>query len=568
MSKFESFLSSVGDFYTPSPEEAVEKKGIGHEVEHIKGVMIRSCDIAEITSNCYKATDTDGSSIDLKASTLTAALHDIGNTIERGSHHHMGRGILQGELSIQDVLSVPEYIKNNEQSKWGLEVKVSEYIDAHPYDAFESSNLSQLTPTERDVLRDAAVESVKFDVAYHGISVSDAKDHIASRFGPDADKGWIETVYEKVVDTNADTPQYKSSEITACVNSDMPEKLQKLTDDFKEVCSSDPALRDKMETIAIAVQDHNVDFYRDPVSGEKERYEARNIYGAIVADADKDNVAKTFIERTYAFAVNKWPDMKTGAYMIDRESPDNQADKMKAISHVLHQTYERFRPFELSVPSAIFAYKPIEKIKGIEPCTADTPNAIRVPDTYTDYKGREYDNISAGKFYRILESAGDDRYSQIDARFGNGLSYVADQRTQAMDTLCNYLSLNDDQEKVLLQVIDSKLNGTPLDTDTSRLTPEQLEGIEKLAEPFSAIIQEFDKAETTIEGIVAAGEKEYYNELLGEEYKYKDMEFQDVVDAICTTCDEIYDQDDIDAVDRTEDDDDDIGFDRIDNECE
>ena len=108
------FLGTLEDFYKPEPGE--EKKGIGHELEHIKGVIIRTKIISNILNDKLLVSDKadkfkefgfKNKAINEDISMTVAAFHDIGNLIDRDDHNHFALGIVKGELTPEDILSVP-----------------------------------------------------------------------------------------------------------------------------------------------------------------------------------------------------------------------------------------------------------------------------------------------------------------------------------------------------------------------------------------------------------------------------------------------------------------------------
>ncbi len=363
------FLSDIGEQYTPEHPE--EKTGIGHEIEHMKGVMHRSDEIAGVIND--NPGKYDGIKIDTKISTTIAALHDIGNTVSRSIHNLIGMGTVQGSLSVEDILSAP--FGRQSTPKDSIE-KILAVDDG-------KADLSSLTLKEQNTYIQALSEVIAFDIGYSGISLDeiDTNSEAMSR----AVNGLKEN--SKLIDDLQYNPDLKG----------ITEGLHELFTD------------DEIKIIAEAIQDHNIDH------DGADRYTARSIYGMIVADADKDNVIETFIIRTLAFSENKCP------MMYDRFVDDyGFADIETCRENVAAQAWERFRPLlsgleakYQDVPAFIKEVYGIEGLKGV----AAGNEAEEYVREHPDVVLREYN----GTEYCIKQEKGDDSYSQIDAKFEPGV---------------------------------------------------------------------------------------------------------------------------------------------------
>ena len=100
----EKFLIELENFYKSEPGD--EKKGIGHEIEHINGVILRSKKYAEMINENPEIYKLD-KKVDIGKVTVIAVLHDIGNVIERDYHNHYALAIVKGELSVEDFCNIP-----------------------------------------------------------------------------------------------------------------------------------------------------------------------------------------------------------------------------------------------------------------------------------------------------------------------------------------------------------------------------------------------------------------------------------------------------------------------------
>ena len=451
MGSVKRFLKSVEGFYQPENPKA--KTGIGHEVEHLKGVIMRSHQILGIVKN---KTEQD---ISAELVTSVAVFHDIGNVINRDCHNHIAYGIVMGKLTPEDILSVPMDIKNKpafltEQEK----KKILAFMDYHKteigYDL--SSYKSELTNREITGLKNIVKNLSAFEAGYNGISANQFEDYICKQYNlPLTDDQIIGFVMDEFIrfipEDSKNTrlnrnmiPEYKD------LNINKADELQELTTKMHAEYTTE-----QLKILAEAVQDHNIDWTMDE-QGNNIRYEARSIYGMIVADADKDNVAETFGLRTLAFAVNKWAlEMKKSYYLITANVPD----LIKCSTHIMHQANERFRDVfdpnagkpEMDIDLSIFEYKNNpDKIKCIKAVTDKEAKEYEVqghkiytipprdPSTwYTlkDDNGKEVigedgkpvivkDYLDkngqplTGQKYIVRFEAGDDCYSQIDNKFG------------------------------------------------------------------------------------------------------------------------------------------------------
>lgn len=390
-------LYDIEEFY--QPKNPSKKDGIGHEVEHIKGVILRTEEIVKIINTNPEKYDMD-EPVDMQLACYVSALHDIGNSISRSDHNHLGLGIINGELTIDDILSVPfeidkEFITEQQRDD------ALEYYAEHGYDL---SGLNKDDSTYQILLETAKIET-KFSIGYEGKGVNDRQscNNFLSNKLENIDKLTLKHCTDTIVAKNGDLrikydPRLK--EITQAVNSIYPKGSEQL------------------KILAQAVQDHNIDF-----CGTKyaiERYQARNIYGSIVSDADKDNVPETFAIRTFAFALNLFAkqDKSENGYYKQKDSAGNPVytgkgrkvgiDLEKCLGHILHQANERFRPsLEENggkiMPIFLDAINYQGKLEKIKPVILNPNGKYR----YTYPGGKTV-------AYEITTNRGDDLYSQLD----------------------------------------------------------------------------------------------------------------------------------------------------------
>lgn len=162
-----NFLYELEKFYQPEHPEL--KDGIGHEIEHIKGVVRRTNEIID-TMNDY---DYNVEDFDKNISVLVAALHDIGNAISRDDHGHLGYGIIMNKLELEDILSVPieykmdgdKYISSEQQNHKLLDFVQKNKLDEDYYDL---SNLTELNKTEKNILLTATRIFAKYQIFANG----------------------------------------------------------------------------------------------------------------------------------------------------------------------------------------------------------------------------------------------------------------------------------------------------------------------------------------------------------------------------------------------------------------
>lgn len=454
-----NMLRDIEKFYQPEHPEL--KDGIGHEVEHIKGVIRRT---EEIT-NIVKDNTNEKPRMDL--SITVAALHDIGNVINRDFHGHLGLGILKGELSFNDILDVPIKFKYDSNKVFATEkdIKVvKDYLNNN----LNYKSTKELNKRQRALFLECIKIKSAFDIGYNGINPEKVKKYLKNEFGLSPKS--IDRVTSKILKNNKETGklEYKG------INYEKSKELKELTSKIHQIY---PSGSEELDIIAKAVQDHNIDFCINK-QNEKERYEARNLYGMIVADADKDNVPETFAVRTLAYALNKWWSVDHNPYF---SKPILMIPDMdKCMTHVLHQANERFRQqFEphkglfgkmnkqMNIHDDVFLYKHISDIKGASEVKAEEIEQYKTKG-YTVFTVPEANKagvplLDSGKHYIFTMAAGDDIYSQIDKHFE--IDKVLHLRDDFLKTMSNWADPSKEKAnmKTMMQIKDVFINSLSIE---------------------------------------------------------------------------------------------------------
>lgn len=159
LDKLIDFLESIEEFY--KAKEGEEKQGIGHEIEHINGVILRAAEYAQFVNEdlkTYKQKDL----VDLGIVATCAALHDIGNVIERDAHGQYAFGVVMGKLEFDDFFKVP--YKNKETKRYLTDTEIEDLkntIKQHGYFFKEMDN------DNFPVVTSFLTAQVFFDLAYN-----------------------------------------------------------------------------------------------------------------------------------------------------------------------------------------------------------------------------------------------------------------------------------------------------------------------------------------------------------------------------------------------------------------
>lgn len=428
--ELQSLLYKTYDFYKPSTrEKAIEKAGIGHEAEHVKGVLMRMNEAVNIFEACKneKMRNDSKYDIDRAISSTVAAFHDIGNCIDRDTHNHLGRGIIQGELSYTDILSVPNPKLFKEDQ---------EYL----YKIFQENDVESINKALEDskyatkIVTNIFIPKLVFEKGYNGLSNEEAINRL--NYELKIPEEFNEIIYNTLKN----------------INFENAEKLQEITADLHQLFTPD-----QLQTIAEAIQDHNIDYDHD-----HNRYQARSIYGSLIADADKDNVAITFALRTFAYAINKWTQKS------DVFTNEGRPDYEICTSHIMHQAWERYRvDNKQAPPEGIHAYKTLDKINGVEEAIKnetvkrhieeghslqDAIELTAYENDYGLYIVPDNANFDAGKQFFVLSDQGADNYSQIDKilsdNWGEKLTPIRDSKKEFTEIISIWAEKEYEQENI------------------------------------------------------------------------------------------------------------------------
>ncbi len=451
-----AFLKGLEKFYAPKHPEL--KDGIGHEIEHLKGVVMRSDIICEEIINNPNIEQEPDKNI-VKA---VAALHDIGNIITRAGHNNIGAGIVRGQLRIDDILDTPMETVERGKKKILTESEMEhlrQSIGRGPLGVyFEVKDLSE---REKNALHIAMSQMVAFDIGFgnitptgytvgsiypaqraafdemaaetskaildNGINLFKNEQYWIDRFGLDPNDEKDQQVIKQVMKQIFD--QDDLEEIDFFRNDISARKIDNIKLRAKDI-HFDPRLKDvssdlaktfsdnkfAINIIADAVQDHNIDWYADD-AGNLERYKARSIYGAIVADADKDSCPATFAMRSMLFTINKLH-TKDGWKLGEL----NKAQKKELFDNVLAQANQRYRAAYANKSECygLYAYQK-------QPSEIKSQKGVTLSETVKESEEKKYFNWSkgvteAGQYYGINPAGGDDNYSQLNHRFGEKIT--------------------------------------------------------------------------------------------------------------------------------------------------
>ena len=196
------------------------------------------------------------------------------------------------KLELEDVLNVPieykmngeKYISSEQQNHKLLDFIQKNKIDENYYDL---SNFTELNKTEKNILLTATKIFAKYQIFANGYKPKRVDDFYKKNLN--MNKEDIVLSSEELVNRDNDNKvtSFKAGQMdndTTRVR-ELEQKLKSLSEQLCKVLDNN---QEKLKTIAEAVQDHNIDFCMK--NEQKTRYEARSIYGMIIADADKDNI--------------------------------------------------------------------------------------------------------------------------------------------------------------------------------------------------------------------------------------------------------------------------------------
>jgi hypothetical protein len=370
-----NFALSLEDFYRA--DDPQKKEGIGHEIEHIKGVVAR---VGEVVTEHNKGSFNSGRKTilyDRPTAVLAACLHDIGNVVSRENHNFLGQAILVGKFSVRDLIENNHELSPNAKKKLLGVGKEPGYI--------EKLERNEITVTDlpdnfNKIVVGAYVAEVKFHMAYDGlngrpVSVPEMDDFIKQYI---SNPTLAKKVKSEIVTANN---QFKHKD--AVYN----KSLSEMTKNFAKIAPIGSPMR---ENVLIAIREHNVDFTQG--NNDKRRHKSPNPYVRLIFDCDKEKCPEVFAIRTMAYAKNH--------FGYDMENPTDQ-EKIKV--HVLHQANERYRysktewcaknapgensgkpqpPFTESFAEPPIGYKPLEKCKFYDSTQPDSISPEKGVDIY------------------------------------------------------------------------------------------------------------------------------------------------------------------------------------------
>ena len=313
--EIKEFLHSIERFY--QPENPKKKDGIGHEIEHIKGVCYRTGEFCQLI-NTHKGIY--GQSVDSKIAVSIACLHDIGNVISRKGHNILGKAILEGKINKNDVILNAPDLSQTEK------VKLLNFMNK-----LEQGEMlySQIPPAYKKRLTDTYMVVCKFEMSYNGKNGKQVKEKdIPDFLSKITNSKEIHSILQKNLLNDNGTFRTKDGVF-------QPE-LKELTRNFQSTFSEN-----EKQNILTGVLEHNIDFMENLEGGKETRYISPNIYARIIADADKDNVPETFAIRTVLYAINQ--NCKVSHIKeFCSENNRNRPNLDMCGEHVLHQARERF----------------------------------------------------------------------------------------------------------------------------------------------------------------------------------------------------------------------------------
>ena len=311
------FLSNIEKFYAPKHPEA--KDGVGHENEHIKGVITRSAEMCDVINNNQQIF---GYKLEKSIATTLACLHDIGNVITRDMHNFVGEAIFKGELTAKHIVK-HSYGKFNKKDR----EKLSKLVDSVEMDEISFYDLPEKT---QKFLAKAYTAVIKYHMGmdgYKGKSVTEM-DFEKFALGIIPNKSIIDAVKAEMI--NDETGMFKSND------AQYVPQLKGLIRDFNSLYPKGTPSRN---VILAGIREHNVDFELNKDNIEK-RFISEHKYSRLIADADKDNVPETFAIRTMLFAQNKLG--VVNEKFMTTSNDIKEVNIAKCLLHVPHQARERF----------------------------------------------------------------------------------------------------------------------------------------------------------------------------------------------------------------------------------
>lgn len=316
--KTKELLNIIERLYKQEIEENGLEEEIGHGIEHIKGVVKRSAKVSQQIPENDRPENFD----DLVAT--VAALHDIGNLIDRDFHNIYSGALIRNNLSLSDI-PIAE-LSNNPIQKGTYEKAIKSiflyYLKTNfPKELIEISIKDIYSDTSKYLQKEIAkalyekkiLENNKYDYTLKNI-----EDEVFL---------YMQELSQKDI---------KSLHLLSSKQLSILEEIRNnLKENFTEK---------EIKEIIEAVEDHNRDFEivkSGKNTGKEDKTKptkARNIYGQIVFDADKDDNIYTFFIRSYLFVKNGLAKKKPEIFL----NRDNSLKTKRVIEDIISQCSARF----------------------------------------------------------------------------------------------------------------------------------------------------------------------------------------------------------------------------------
>lgn len=335
-------LEKINKLYNLEISENGLEKEIGHGIEHIKGVVKRAARISQTIPENERDKNFD----DIVAA--VAALHDIGNLIERKGHNVYSGAFIRKGLKISDIPMA--YNSDNPLQKGDFKdaqnMALLFFLKTHFTNEEFESVLENLNTKKVNIL----LEKISEKIYNENILADNTKK---------PDPNTIEEIlFDKLQEMSMQKEdlRFLSRDQLLCI-----EEIQNLID-----TSFTPQEKD---LIIKAVEDHNRDFEIDKFGKEDKSHPrtAANIYGKIVFDADKDDTLETFIIRSYLYVKNELA-KKDNNLFVDKEG---KLIEKRVIDDILSQMLVRFAPSKESLSRIGYENLDIEVPSFVHPSSAD-----------------------------------------------------------------------------------------------------------------------------------------------------------------------------------------------------
>ncbi len=307
-------LEIVEKLYRQESLENGLDKEIGHGIEHIKGVVKRAARISQQVSEDDKDENFD----DLVAA--TAALHDIGNLINREFHNIYSGAFIRNSLKVSDLQM---HFNSEKPLQKGKETDAQNavmlfYLKTH----FTKEDISYiLGHLEDEKIKDVLDKIANF--MYNKEYFNGLKHEMDQK----KIRLFLKDTLEQM--TSIDASHFLSRKELLIIKQ-LQEQIDK-TFSSKE-----------KEMIIKAVEDHNRDYEinENGLEIESKPKKADNIYGKIVFDADKDDTIETFVIRSYLFVKNELADKLPHVFYDENKN----LIESRVIDDILSQLEIRFAP--------------------------------------------------------------------------------------------------------------------------------------------------------------------------------------------------------------------------------